>query len=315
MSKLIQFFHPGSESKPNPGDFYRGWNTPNHTRSFLTAPGTCVSSTDSRAPVDAQLLFWGEWEGPATVRPIKANQNSTAKSFPNYMFIPHSERYPETVEFENGCNNTDPFVFGSEFIYCWCMQESKPTLRQLERGDVILFGSQSGGDFVLDTVFVVSSFLEYAHPDELLKHIPDQPRVSAPLEFIEASIRPIKRKPNDEDKKFRLYRGATFDNPVNGMFSYAPAMQASIASLGFARPTLTLPPNLFNDKQNQGINITSDSVTISDEEKINEFNLTEDAMQSVQSLWQQVTNEVLSQGLQLGVRFQLPSAQLFFSKT
>ena len=37
--------------------------------------------------------------------------------------------------------NTDPFVFSSPFIYCWCKQGHFKVLRQLERGSIILFGS------------------------------------------------------------------------------------------------------------------------------------------------------------------------------
>jgi len=51
--------------------------------------------------------------------------------------------------------NTDPFVFGGEFRYSWCLQPSRRSLRDLDMGSVILFGSRVNWKFVLDTVFVL----------------------------------------------------------------------------------------------------------------------------------------------------------------
>jgi hypothetical protein len=313
MSRLIQFFHPGSEpelTSTEKQELFRKWNmSKKHTRCFLTTPGACVSSPDSTAPEKAQLVFWGEWEGPATVRPISANP---LPGFPENLFIPHSERFLVPKEGQGACHNTDPFVFGPEFLYGWCKQETKlgKTLRKLERGDVILFGSKLGKKFVLDTVFVVASFIEYKDPTDLASYQKDMQRINFPLEFVEASIRPIAVNSAPDEKVYRLYRGATFSNPVNGMFSYAPALPSTLAPLGFARPSLLNPPlNFISDsKQTQGIKITDED---------NEYEIYEnDAVRnSVPDSWRQVTSGVLSQGLRLGVHFQLPSALLYFPKT
>ncbi len=304
MSRLIQFFHPGGESKPDQGQFYRSWNKSGHTRTFLTAPGVCVSSPDSKSPEQAQLVFWGEWEGPATVRPIST---SRVAGMPQNLFIPHSDRYARPLDPNEICYNTDPFVFGPEFVYCWCKQEWAKSLRKLERGDIILFGSRLDSQFVLDTVFVVASYIDYAAPAQLLHYNLAQQLISFPLEFVEASIRPIVGKPASPGENYRLYRGATFDNPVNGMFSYAPAIPASSAPLGFARPALDPPLNFIGNEQNQGIkNIDEDD---------GYFETAQATGFSVFESWQQVTNSVCSQGLRLGVRFQLPGALLYFSHT
>ena len=50
------------------------------------------------------------------------------------------------------------------------------------------------------------------------------------------------------DATYRLYIGATPDDPVEGMFSYVPCRPADADRSGFARPAITLPglinPNL-----------------------------------------------------------------------
>ena len=56
--------------------------------------------------------------------------------------------------------NTDPWVFGNSFLYSNCKQltpRGNPSaLQGLSRGSLVLFGSSTGGRFVIDTVFVVA---------------------------------------------------------------------------------------------------------------------------------------------------------------
>ena len=102
---------------------------------------------------DGEFLLWGEWEPPSKVEESKAS----GPSYPQYLHRPFLE--PRT-EFA-GHQNTDPFVFGDEFLYTGCQQwRGKPhgnpvQLRYLLPGSLILFGSCAGDRFLLDTVFVV----------------------------------------------------------------------------------------------------------------------------------------------------------------
>jgi hypothetical protein len=81
---------------------------------------------------------------------------------PHHIFSPYYQR-PASY---HRLQNTDPFVFGERFLFTICQQHTAtgPTqLRFLERGSVILFGSSVGRRFVLDTVFVVSRWIDHDH--------------------------------------------------------------------------------------------------------------------------------------------------------
>jgi hypothetical protein len=167
-----------------------------------------------------------------------------------------------------GWQNTDPFVFGERFLYSCCKQlrhnGTATYLRELQRGDVILFGSHQHGAFVLDTVLVVAESLLF------------QPRAGVHAlhgrvseEFVEATLRPLERaftgpqdihgerdarcigvrdwqqddeaasctpSPCDADAQLRLYWGATRHAPVDGMFSFAPARVLARSPAGQVDP-------------------------------------------------------------------------------
>ena len=85
-------------------------------------------------------------------------------------------------------------------------------------------------------------------------------------------------------------RRLSASNPVEGMFSYAPARLVSASLAGFARPyvhRIPLSPDLPRN-----------------------FKVWEKPQHSVKFDWQDVTSEVVANGLRLGVRFDLPGAPL-----
>ncbi len=87
---------------------------------------------------------------------------------------------------------------------------------------MIAFGSgrKIAGErkWVLDTVLVVADSLTYAAP-EARRVLAD----AAPEAFLTVTGGPIV---DNEEASFRLYMGATPDDPVEGMFSFFPAMAA-----------------------------------------------------------------------------------------
>jgi hypothetical protein len=56
---------------------------------------------------------------------------------------------------------------------------------------------------------------------------------------VQSSCPPAERLP------LVLYRGATCDDPVDGMFSFVPARRADVDMVRFARPSLDLPDDLL----------------------------------------------------------------------
>jgi hypothetical protein len=153
------------------------WNTieNDHVRCFLMVPGAFRRTLDGPVEGTDRLLFWGAWEAPA--RGIELGHGPVRMAF-----VPIPPDFPD----QPGLHVTDPFVFDGPFLYSCCQQKDKPFLRNLERGDVMLFGSRLDGNFVLDTVFVVAgseSYETYAGPEEL--------GAKVPRPFVEATLKPL----------------------------------------------------------------------------------------------------------------------------
>src|SRR5207253_1444740 len=102
---------------------------------FLLTRGEYLLGHDR---VAGRVAFWGEWEPPSRVTDLYPTRNG----LPRFAHEPFVEDRPTY----RGLHNTDPFVFGPQFLYTNCQQYTNhgqtPTqLRWLDRGSVILFGS------------------------------------------------------------------------------------------------------------------------------------------------------------------------------
>jgi hypothetical protein len=303
---FVQFMHPGGEARPDPSGF-RAWNRRAHRRKFLQNQGTWLASPGI-TELEGELCFWGEWEPESEVIrtiPEPLPQGPCWVQRPFYR-VPAS--YADL-------QNTDPFVF-ERFSYSFCLQHTTrgPTqLRYLALGSVILFGSYIGGAFAIDTVFVVDHWIDHdaATCGEVLKgQVPsgyEEVTLAAiyrtsnegcvpAVTCIEENSdrRPLKPTvaggcPPDRDlRSYRLYRGATSERPVEGMFSFFPCLPADTAERGFQRPTINLP----------GV-ITS---TLKEGKRLNPQRSTA----GVAGLWRQVVAQVRAQGLSLGTWTKMP---------
>ena len=276
IPQIIQFTHPGLEHCPdNPEKDNKSWNIGDHRRKFMQAPGDYVAS-NGRLITGKELLFWGEWEPPSKVLALSARPSKLHPQWLHFPYLPtkiptKSQSYgtcssssPKSRKScATACNsdgpgyqNTDPFVFGDCFKYLICKQWSEKTgrasgLAALEKGSVILFGCTSGRTaqdafFQLDTVFVVGDYVEYSpsDPASLPNHrliTPDYRKASFHVAF------PSKKTETHPGLKLRLYFGATFSNPENGMYSFSPARVAGNAAEGFCRVPLKNLPYLTNN--------------------------------------------------------------------
>ena len=217
----------------------------------------------------------------------RLSNQPTTSACPRYIYcpfytVPHSYK---------GLQNTDPFVF-DKFLYGNCQQNKNtgPTqLRYLERGSVILFGSFVAGAFVLDTVFVVRYWIDHASHN--YKSVLDG---RVPHGYMEVTLNPLylsgrsKKSCTLHETSYRLYIGATHDNPWEGMYSFFPCLPFEEGRRGFARPIIRdsrfISNNLCRGKRiNPQVDLTQ-----------------------IHGLWQFVVNQVLKQGLYLGVYAQMP---------
>lgn len=281
---IIQFPHPGGEHKPDNGNT-KDWNTGDHKRKFMLQQGKYLDGNQLK---EDQLVFWGEWEAQSEV--IKKIPNPLPYG-PNYIYKPYYQ-FPQDGRWKQ---NTDPFVFGDNFFYSNCKQikSNNPTqLRNLTIGSLILFGSCiDKKDFVLDTVFIVKDYFDYDtnHPTTLHTRVPNT--------FLDVTLTQLKNKKNLDVKKsscggnnlsFRLYFGATYTKPIDGIFSFFPCKPYFESSNGFARPIIRIP-DIITDNLPQGFNMNKKA-----------------SKEEIKSIWDQVVNKITSQGLNLGIYADLP---------
>ncbi len=234
---FVQFSHPGREHEPDPagGKPWNTWDT-SHARKFMEVRGEWIDEDEGTH--SGTLRAWGEWE-PESDLIRELSQPCNDWLYPRYLWHP----YYVPKDDHQRLHNTDPFIFGDRFLYSNCGQPSKPGLRHLGEGSVIAFGSgrkiEGERRWMLDTVLVVADSVEYAAPEARL--VLDD---LASDTFLAVTGGPIV---DNEEASFRLYRGATPDEPVNGMFSFFPAMPADGDS-GFPRPLIDLPAEYFNPR-------------------------------------------------------------------
>jgi hypothetical protein len=261
---------------------------------------------------EKNLVFWGEWEPPSAV---------TSLGIPPTPFHPrwlHDPLLPTITSIggaslcspvssscksacgkTNGAQNTDPFLFDGAFKYLVCKQAklgfSQGTgLSQLERGSMILFGSTSGRDkasafFQLDTVFVVADWIEYS--PSYLTSLRAHSEVS---EFYDkVVVSKAFPKPLRHATRLRLYLGATYQNQVEGMYSYSPARVASSTPIGHPRVSL------------RNLNFLTNNLNSSPKYTPGKPNAA--FLAQIKLAWLKVRDESRNQGCVEGVRFSLPA--------
>jgi hypothetical protein len=240
--------------------------------------------------VEASLAFWGEWEASSCV----------LERWPEKSELPRFLQEPvwEYPTFSGPRQNTDPWVFGDCFRYSNCKQVAQKSLQTLPSGSVILFGSilgfasASGPRFVLDTVFVVGEQRERFTPsnppntDEVFRVCTIESRATG------GNVNACGGKDvcGDTNAWLTLFSGATYDAPINEMYSFVPSRRTDSENVRFARPALSLPIELVNPHSWQS---PKGAGTPLSPDKIRE-------------LWATVRKQVVAAECLIGVHFPTP---------
>lgn len=272
---FVQFPHPGGEHRPH-GDAM-AWNVQSHRRKFLVSPGTYVDGAGRAG--DAELAFWGEWEPPSRVE----QRWPASDRLPRCLHRPYWME-PAARSFRQ---NTDPWVFGDRMIYSNCKQTTGPgrratSMQRLTRGSVICFGSTIEGDFCVDTVFVVASAEPWVPADTTDLGVDDAFKTCTGASITTAA--------GDAHLPLTLYRGASVDDPVEGMFSFVPARHAD--ALRFPRPAIRLP-KLIKPSNRRSTWGSKRSLS----------------MRALRDAWDDVRRQVLAGDLLLAVRLETPQSE------
>jgi hypothetical protein len=275
--RIVQFPHPGGEHVPGSDDM--AWNQqPGHKRKYLTARGRTVDPAGA-ATAEGQLVCWGEWEPPSRV----VHRWAPSPDLPTVVHEP----FWTSPGPPGGRQNTDPWVFGRSFLYSNCKQAVRgaPTaMQRLPRGSLILFGSTVGGRFLLDTVFVVGRAECRWTPN-------DDPAIGDRA-FRESTVRSLAWS-DCGVWTFTLYRGATPDQPVGGLFSWVPCrLRSGDDWPRFQRPELVLPDVVSpaNRRSTWGANHPRSHAEVRD-------------------VWEQVVAQAEHQGMSLGCGLHTPPAR------
>lgn len=334
--KVVQFFHSKEEHGIDDQQTMRKfWNCAAHKRKFMRTEGRYVDNTGALSQ-PTLLHFWGEWEPDSHVLGTYPKVNL----MPHYLHEPFlnlnaKSNGQKTVPASNAnsattsCNanpcsaasqgscssqgnsyqNTDPFVFADAFYYSLCHQirnKSKKNpgfcttyLTSLAVGSIILFGSKvtdnNGNDaFALDTVFVVGDTRAYffqSYKKDLAGFVPTHYDYIMGFSTKSTMFTP---------KPLTCYKGATPQNPVNGMFSFVPCKLAEKGlAPAFQRVIIPLSNN-SGSILNKCINPKSKE----------NFRGTPVSPSDAQAVWNEVCKAVEAQGCLRGFdfRYQLDPA-------
>jgi len=269
---VVQFNHPGGEHVPRGNAM--AWNTGPHKRKYLLARGAIVAP-DGVVEFEGPLAFWGEWEPPSRV----ANRWPRQPGLPTVLHDPWWGSPPPGER-----QNTDPWVFGPEFLYSNCKQlnpsGSPSALQHLPRGSMILFGSTLAGQWIIDTVFVVAEAVDEYRPVDRINYGSEAFR-SCTIESLATG--------GHASSSYTLFRGATPRDPVNGTFSFVPCAPAADGPPRVARPAIQLD-GVVNPKSRQSPSGARRRAPLAE----------------VASAWHAVVSQVLNQGLELAVDIAEP---------
>jgi hypothetical protein len=240
-----------------------------HVRKFMVCPGRYCTALES-PEVEGELVFWGEWEAASRV-------NSGDGFEAHRPIAPSPDQHPRGVP-----QNTDPFVFGDRFLYTFCRQTPRARrVHELAPGSVIVFGSVLHHRFVCDTVLVVAE--AFAHTRANWRAVLEG---QVPSEFVLATLEPMYAWRPPEDQRFTLYLGATPQSPIDGMFSFVPCQPAERGR--FERPPVEAVSGLSAaNRRAIAFNDWIPAVEVADR-------------------WRQLVQAVLTQGLALGTKIELP---------
>lgn len=275
---FVQFPHPGQEHHP-PGETMP-WNLGSHRRKFLHSSGRLVD-LDGRHR-SACMVFWGEWEAPSRI----VRRWPAGGALPRALHLPYWFR-PAS---DSPRQNTDPWVFGDCMIYSNCRQltsdaRTTSSMQSLPRGSVICFGSTVEHGFCLDTVFVVGSAEPWTAAETAALEVSEAFRV--------CTAEPIAAGRRDAHAGLTLYRGASLDEPVHGMYCFVPALPvAGDDPPRFARPLIRLD-GLINPRSRQSTWGSRRPMPVA----------------AVRGAWEAVRDQVLAADLMLAVHLDTPSEQ------
>lgn len=290
MAYIHQVNHPGKELKINYkirlkhlNDYYffsgsttegvRLWNRcykddskPNsHKRKFFEHEGRYVDNLASTEK-SGLLRFWGEYEGHSRFELLNPLPNTPCWNNPCAIHKPFF-----CTQIIND-QNTDPFIFGDNFYYAIC---KKAQLKNIQSGDLILFGSEFGQkghvQFYLDMLFVVEREQDSIINNILYNNI-----------YIESTLKRIGISSCTRGT-MPIHIGRKYSSQSE-IFSFFPAKLTNAKTKAFGRPIIDTKALRL---RKPGARTGSKSRKLDSNENVND-------------IWKKIATCVLKQGFLLG---------------
>lgn len=279
----IQLNHPGHQKPFRLGHGYcqignqiiREWsNDVVHFRKFIQNNGHYVIDLKDLQPSQADLFFWGEWEG-----------NSYFDEFPNadYRILPNGLHKLFHSTKIRGLQNTDPYIYGENFKYCVCKQTGH--LTNLILNDLILFGTvvPSLNKFYIDTVFIIKDHNSSANVQATGGATYSQVYKEETLEQLNEYLKVPTYANNN-----KVYQSKTWWDDKE-YFSFVPC-KLDYKNVGFERLFIKLSNQTFQLSRNP----TGKSFL-------------RNCFLSSQDLWKEIVRISIEQGFVLGIKFDEPT--------
>lgn len=278
----IQLNHPGHQKPFRLGKGYRQianniireWSNYNvHFRKFIQNNGHYINGLKDLNPKQAELYFWGEWEGNSFFNPFPRNNHTI---FPNGL---HKLFHSTVIK---GIQNTDPYIYGDNFKYCVCKQKGR--LTNLILDDLILFGTvvPSLNEFYIDTVFVIKDHNSSANVQATGGVNYSQVYKEETLEQLNEYLKMPTYANNS-----KVYHSKTWWDDKE-YFSFVPC-KLTYDKVGFER--------LYIELSNRTFQLSSNPTGKS---------FLSNCLISSQDLWKEIVKISIEQGFVLGVKFDEP---------
>jgi hypothetical protein len=278
----IQLNHPGSQKNFKigkgynvvDGEIFREWNNDTtHYRKFIVNNGFSVENLEEKSVSKGELFFWGEWEGNSHFTPFP---KTDFRKLPNGLHRLIADNFPKNSQ------NTDPYIFGNNFLYCVCKQRGR--MISLPSDSLILFGTPipSEGKFYLDTVFVVKGY------QTSLKVLENEGSEYS-INYKEQTLGQLNEYLKDPHvvNKNKIYCSKSWWDD-NQFFSFVPCKKG-LNEFGFERLFIKLDdPSFQLSKNPTGISFLNKSEL------------------SAKETWKKIVELALNQGFSLGIGFDDP---------
>ena len=178
-------------------------------------------------PAPARLVAWGEWEPPSqVVRRWPARRPVCPGRLHRPYWIEPARRRTTSEHRSLDLGRPDDLqqLQADRRPAARCA----PRCRTCRTGSVICFGSTIDGQFCVDTLLVIAAANRGCRPK---RHA-----CSVNAAFKTCTGGSITASRTDAHADLTLYRGATLDRPVHGMYSFVPAHPADDGDLAVRPP-------------------------------------------------------------------------------